>query len=287
MSGHRTAIISPEAEIASDVEIGPYCIIEDDVKIASGTKLLAYVHIKGNTHIGQNNLIHSGCVLGEKPQMLGLRNNPGRLEIGNDNIIREYVTVHTSTSQENTTLIGDDNYLMGFSHIAHDCRLGNGIILCNGSLLAGHTEIQDKVFISGNVVVHQFVRIGRLAMIAGLARVNQDVPPYMLLVGNSRIWGVNLIGLKRAKFNSHEIKAIKRAFDLIYRKGLPPGKYHTGLEEIDSPQVKEIKEFIQSSQRGISGTRRSDFWERIFLDYPLLVRIKIATYRKFTRNRNC
>lgn len=279
MQVHPTAIISPKAIIAPDVKIGPYCIIEEGVKLGRGTELTAYVHIKGNTSIGENNLIHSGCVIGEKPQMLALRKKVGRLVIGNHNIIREYVSIHTSTSEEKETRIGNRNYIMGFSHIAHDCQIGNEIVICNGSLLAGHVEIQDRAFISGNVVVHQFVRIGRISMVAGLSRVNQDLPPFMLLVGNSTVWGINLIGLKRAGFSAQEIREIKKAFSILYREKLPLSKSIKKLEVIDSQPVKEILEFIRASQRNISGSKNSTFLEKLFLDYPLLIRNQIQTYR--------
>jgi UDP-N-acetylglucosamine acyltransferase len=283
MQVHPTAIISPKAIIAPDVKIGPYCIIEEGVKLGRGTELTAYVHIKGNTSIGENNLIHTGCVIGEKPQMLGLRKKIGRLVIGNQNIIREYVSIHTSTSEEKETRLGDHNYIMGFSHIAHDCQIGNQVVICNGSLLAGHVEIQDRAFISGNVVIHQFARIGRLSMIAGLSRVNQDLPPFMLLVGNSTVWGINLVGLKRAGFSAQEIREIKRAFSILYRERLPLTRSLQKLKEIDSLNVREIVEFISDSQRGISGAKNSSWAEKLFLDYPLLIRNQIQTYRIIKR----
>ena len=282
MKIHPTAIISPKAELDENVEIGPYCVIEEGVKIEKGTKLGPYVHVKGRTTIGRDNIIHTGCVIGERAQMFGLREDKGRLKIGNGNIIREYVTIHASTDEANETQIGNNNYLMGFAHIAHDCKIGNQVIICNGTLLAGHVEVGDKAFISGNVVIHQFVRIGRLAMIAGLARVNQDVPPFMLLVGNSRIWGINLVGLKRAGFDKERIYLVRRIYEILYRQGLPLNKALEKLRELNTDLSLEVLNFIRNSKRGVSGPHTSTFLERIFLDYPLLLRCKIATY-KFKR----
>jgi UDP-N-acetylglucosamine acyltransferase len=285
MKIHPTAIISPKAEIDENVEIGPYCVIEEGVKIENGTKLGPYVHVKGRTIIGRDNIIHTGCVIGERAQMFGLREDKGKLEIGNGNIIREYVTIHASTDEANGTKIGDNNYLMGFAHIAHDCKIGNQVIICNGTLLAGHVEVGDKAFISGNVVIHQFVRIGRLAMIAGLARVNQDVPPFMLLVGNSRIWGINLVGLKRAGFDGERIRKVKEIYEILYREGLPLNKALEKLQKINSDLSKEVLNFIRNSKRGISGPHRSKLLEKIFLDYPLLLRQNIKTYKLLRKIR--
>ena len=215
--------------------------------------------------------------------MLGLKEDVGKLVIGDNNIIREYVTIHTSTKEEASTLIGNNNYLMGFSHIAHDCSLSNNITLSHGSLIAGHVEIQDNATISGNASIHQFVRIGRLSMIGGLTRVTRDIPPFMMCIGSSKIWGINLVGLKRAKITSEEIREIKKAYNILYRERMPIKKSIEKLEKINSPKIQEIALFIKNSKRGISSANRSTIFEKIFLDYPFLLRQEIESKRIFKK----
>ncbi len=282
---HPQAIVDKEAHLEADVEIGPYAIVERGVRLRRGVKVLALAQIKGDTEIGEDTLVGEGALLGAPPQILGHKENKGKLRIGKNNIIREYVTVHTSSSTEAATLIGDDNYLMAFSHIAHDCQLGSGIVICNGTLIAGHVRVEDSAFLSGNVVVHQFVHIGRLAMIGGLSRINQDVPPFMLAVGDSRIWGVNLVGLKRKGFSLEQINQIKKAFNILYRKSLSLPTALEELRKLASPYVQEILNFILLSKRGICGPHQSSFGERLFLDYPYWVRTTIPTYSVFLKTR--
>ncbi|MCM8832064.1 MAG: acyl-ACP--UDP-N-acetylglucosamine O-acyltransferase [Candidatus Omnitrophica bacterium] len=280
---HPTAIIEKDVILQEPVDIGAYVVIEKGVKIGKNATICPYVHISGNTTIGDNNFIGTGSIIGQMPQILGRKENLGKLYIGDNNVIREYVTIHTSSSPDNATTIGNNNYFMAFSHIAHDCRVTNNVVICNGSLIAGHVQIDDSAFISGNVVVHQFVRIGRLAMIGGLSRVNQDVLPFMLLVGDSKIWGLNLVGLKRKGFSSNEIAHIKKAFNIIYRSKLPLKSAVQSLKNIPSKYVEEIIEFILSSKRGICGPHKSTFFEKLFLDYPYLFFIKIPTYKFFIK----
>ncbi|MBN3040712.1 MAG: acyl-ACP--UDP-N-acetylglucosamine O-acyltransferase [Candidatus Omnitrophica bacterium] len=280
---HQTAVIEKGAMLGEDISIGPYAIIEEGVSLGNRVKVLAGARIKGNTTIGDDNLIGQGAIIGETPQMSGLRENNGRVMIGKNNIIREYVTIHSSTSPDKETCLGDDNFLMALSHVAHDCRLANGVILCNGSLLAGHIEVGDKAFISGNVVVHQFVRIGRLAMVGGLSRVNQDIPPFMLVVGDSRVWGLNTVGLKRSGMSASDRIEIKKTFELLYRSKLPLNKSLEEIKKINSPFAREIVDFIQVSKRGICGPKKDNFWERLFLDYPYLLRQNILTHSLFLK----
>jgi UDP-N-acetylglucosamine acyltransferase len=281
----QTAVVDKKARLEEDVTIGPYAIVEEGVHLAKGVSVGAYAHIKGNSYLGENTSVGTGAVVGEVPQMLGMRQTEGKLYIGKNNIIREYVTIHTATKANCSTTIGDNNFLMGFSHVAHDCKLANNIVVCNGSLLAGCVEVGDRAFISGCVVVHQFVRVGKFAMVGGLSRVNQDVPPFMMVVGDSRVWGINLVGLRRAKFSKLEIKKIKQAYKIIYRKGLSSKKALAELESIESEKVKEISLFILSSKRGISGPKKSSLAEKLFLDYPYFIRSKILTYDRFLESR--
>ena len=279
------AIIENGALLDEDVSIGPYSVVEKSVKLGKGVKVSAFVHIKGDTCIGDNTFIGTGSVIGEGPQMLGVHKAEGKVRIGKNNIIREYVTINAPETKDSTTSLGDENFLMAFSHLAHDCKLANNIVICNGALVAGHVEIGERAFISGNVVVHQFVRIGRLAMIGGLSRLNQDVPPFMMVVGDSRVWGLNLVGLRRVKFSRDDLSQIKKAYNLLYRNKLPIKKALAELEKIDSEKVKEIIVFILSSKRGICGPKRNTLWEKLFLDYPYLLRTKIPTWREFLNSR--
>ncbi|MFH1772151.1 MAG: acyl-ACP--UDP-N-acetylglucosamine O-acyltransferase [Candidatus Omnitrophota bacterium] len=273
---HKTAIIEKGAVLGTNVKVGPYAVIEKGVWLGDGVCVSAHANIKGSTVIKDNTFIGVGALVGEMPQMAGLHENKGKLIIGKNNIIREYVTIHTSTSPEKSTIIGDSNFLMGFSHVAHDCNIRNNVVLCNGALIAGHAEVMDNVFISGNVVVHQFVRIGRLAMVGGLSRVNQDIPPFMMVVGDSRVWGVNAVGIKRAGFKRPELSDIKKCFTIIYRKNLLLKAAIAKLECLNSDIAKEIIVFILSSRRGICGPKRSTIFEKIFLDYPYFIRNKIC-----------
>lgn len=281
----KTAIVNKKVCLEEGVSIGPYAVVEEGVHLAKGVSIGPHAHLKGRTYIGEGTSIGTGAVVGEVPQMFGVRQTEGRLYIGKNNTIREYVTIHTATKANSSTTIGDNNFLMGFSHIAHDCKLANRVVVCNGSLLAGCVEVGEGSFISGCVVVHQFVRIGKLAMVGGLSRVNQDVPPFMMVVGDSRVWGINLVGLRRAKFTRDEIKKIKQAYKAIYRKGLNLKKALVELEAIDSEKVKEVSLFILSSKRGISGPKKNSLWNKIFLDYPYFVRSKIFSYDRFLKTR--
>lgn len=283
---HETAIIQKGAQLEEGVRIGAYSIVEKNVRLGKNVCISPYVHIKGDTQIGENTFIGTGAVIGEMPQMLDLRDNCGKLRIGKNNTIREYVTINSSTSPQKVTSLGDNNYLMGFSHVAHDCSIANNVVICNGALIAGHAEVGDSAFISGNVVIHQFVKIGKLAMIGGLSRVNQDIPPFLMVVGDSRVWGLNLVGLRRASFSKKDIRDIRDAYNLIYRKGLPLKSALVKLEELKSDKVKEMIVFILASKRGICGPKRSTLIEKIFLDYPYLLRSKISTYSIFSKSRN-
>ncbi len=280
---HEKAIIQKGAVIDKAANIGAYAIVEGTTKLGKGVTLSPYVHIKGNTYIGDNTFIGTGSVIGEAAQMLDQSEVRGSVYIGKNNIIREYVTVNSPTSHEKATSIGDNNYFMACSHIAHDCKVANNVVVCNGVLVAGHVEIQDRAFVSGNVVIHQFVRIGRLTMIGGLSRVNQDIPPFMMVVGDSKVCGINIVGLKRAGFSRQEVSTIKKVYNFLYRKDLTLKTALANIEKIESDQAKEMLIFILSSSRGICGSRRSNLWEKIFLDYPYMVRSKIPTYESLPK----
>ncbi|MFH1245898.1 MAG: acyl-ACP--UDP-N-acetylglucosamine O-acyltransferase [Candidatus Omnitrophota bacterium] len=264
MNVHSTAIISKGAVLSDDVEIGPYAVIEDRVSIGRRVKIYAHAHILGHTSIGDDCQVHIGAVLGHAPQIRKASVQTGKLCVGNRNIFREYATVHRSSKETTATVIGDDNYFMAFSHIAHDCNIGNNVTVCNGALIAGHAIVEDFAFISGNVTIHQFCRIGRYAMVGGLARISKDVPPYMLVKGDSLVWAVNSVGLRRANFSLQSRIEIKKAFKLLYKSGL---NVTQAAEKLAAPggsaELGCLVAFIRCSQRGICRHKQPALGERL------------------------
>lgn len=256
---HPTAIINPAADIDSTVEIGPYVVIEGPVKIGPRCRLMAHSYVCGNTVMGADNIVYNAAVLGQWPQHLGYSGAESSVEIGNGNIFREYVTVHRAYHPGHKTTIGNNNFFMANSHVAHDTRVDNNVIMGNGSLLAGHTWVMDKVNISGNVAVHQYVRIGPYAMVGGLSKIVKDIPPYMMVDGASEICGLNTVGLRRAGFDLPTRDKIKQAYKVLYRSGLNVPNAVKQLREQfgDSQEVQSMVAFIENSVRGISRHCRS------------------------------
>jgi len=249
---HPTAIISSEASIGKDVSIAPYAIIEGNVSIGDGCKIGSHSVIKEFTRIGNNNIIHEHVVLGGTPQDFKFSQCESFLEIGEGNVFREAVTAHRSNSAGNKTVIGNNNYLMASAHVAHDCILGDNIIMANGVLLGGHVIIEDRAFLSGVVTVHQFCRIGTMAMLGASARINQDCLPYMIIDGApGRVRGLNLIGLKRAGFSSEDIGSLKKAIKTLFGTGTLAEKL-SELKKSSSDRVQHLIGFIESSERGFA-----------------------------------
>ncbi len=251
---HPTAIIDKNAKLGKDVEIGPYCIIEKGTEIGDNTKLWHNVYVAEGTTIGKDCRIHMGAVLGHIPQDISFKGKPTYLKIGDKNIIREYATIHRGTKEGSATLIGNDNFLMALCHVGHNCELENNITICNNSLLAGHVKVEDYAFISGNCVIHQFVRIGKLVMAGGSARIGKDVPPYMTVEKDSLVTSYNVVGLRRAGFDAATRTEIKKAYTLLYHTGLNTKTAVEKIEqELTSSQIKELVQFIKSadSKRGI------------------------------------
>ncbi|OGW74842.1 MAG: acyl-[acyl-carrier-protein]--UDP-N-acetylglucosamine O-acyltransferase [Omnitrophica bacterium RBG_13_46_9] len=258
MNAHPTAIVSRHAELDPTVEIGPYAIIEDEVSLGKNVKVYAHAYICNGTRIDEGTEIHMGAVIGHLPQDLAFEGKKSYLKIGKKNIIREYVTIHRGTKEDSSTQIGDESFLMALSHVGHNCKLGNKVILANGALLAGYVNVADGVFISGNVVVHQFCNIGKLAIIGGFSGVNKDVPPYMAVRGPSSVWSINLVGLRRAGYKSKTISEIKEAFKLIYKSDLNTDQAITKIVEGNpGKEVMDLIEFIKNSKRGICKYRFS------------------------------
>jgi UDP-N-acetylglucosamine acyltransferase len=253
MAIHPTAVIDSRAEIDANVEIGPYAVIDGPVTIKAGTRLMAQVYVTGWTEIGANNEIHPGAVLGGAPQDKAYNGAESYLKIGDRNIIREHAQIHRGTVAGSTTIIGDDNFFMATSHVGHNCKIGDSVILANGALLAGYVDVGNNVFISGNCVVHQFVRIGEYALMRGLSGTSRDVPPYAIIDWQHTVRGVNVIGLKRAGFDEKRIRAIREAFRVLFRKGR---NLSLAIKELENrgranSDVSALLDFIRSSKRGV------------------------------------
>ena len=248
-----TAIVSPKARIADKVFVGPFSIIEDEVEIGAGTRLDSHVVIKNYTTLGKDNHLHMGVLLGSDPEDKHFTGERSYLKLGDRNIFREYSTASRGTPPESTTTIGDNNYIMIGTHVAHNCQLGSGIVVCNYCSLAGYVEVGDGAFLSGGVVVHQFSKIGRLAMIGGNTRVNRDVPPFVLASEfNVAARGLNLVGLRRAGIEKESIRQLKEAYRILYRSGLPQNQALERIEkEQSSEEARQLVAFIRNSKRGI------------------------------------
>ena len=253
-----SARVHPDAAIGPCVAIGEYCVIERDVRIGAGCVLEPYVYVKRWTEMGENNKISAGTALGTDPFDKAFTGERSYLKIGRDNIIREHFTISRGTAPESTTEIGDGNYIMSAGHIAHNCKIGSNIVIASCVLLAGYVEVEDQAFISGGVEAHQFSKIGRLAMVGGITRVNQDIPPFFTCVGYQvRAHGLNVVGLRRAGFTPEQISALKRAFRILYRSGLHREEALARIEaEVPTPETLHLVEFIRGSHRGICPATR-------------------------------
>ena len=249
-----TARVDPQAQLGSGVVIGDSAVIERDVSIGSATVLEPYVYIKRWTTLGERNEISAGTVLGTDPLDKNFTGERSYLVIGNGNKIREHFTISRGTAPESATTIGDDNYIMTSGHIAHNAKIGNQTVIASCALIAGYVEVEDQAFISGSLAVHQYCRIGRLAMIAGGTRVNVDTPPFFLYAGlYATPMGLNLVGLKRAGIKTADVKTLKTAYKLLYRSGL---KLNDALDRIDAEvpteYTRHLTRFIRASKRGIA-----------------------------------
>ncbi|MGK7917697.1 MAG: acyl-ACP--UDP-N-acetylglucosamine O-acyltransferase [Prochloraceae cyanobacterium] len=252
---HPTAVVDPKAELHPTVKVCPYAVIGEGVKIGSQTTIGAHVVIEGQTEIGVGNRIFSGAVIGSEPQDLKYKGARSLVKIGDNNLIREYVTINRATDENEATVIGNNNLLMAYAHVAHNCVIEDEVIIANSVALAGHIHIESKAIISGVLGVHQFVHIGRMAMVGGMSRINRDVPPFMLVEGNpARVRSLNLIGLRRKGLSSQEIGQLKQAFRLLYLSGIPLTQ---AIEQLNSlPQSEYIQHLQSFLQLSISQGRR-------------------------------
>ncbi len=253
---HPTAIISPSAEIDANVTIGPYAIIESDVRIGSGTTIGSHATVEKYVTIGENCQIYQYASIGGAPQDLKFHGEKSYLTIGRGTIIREFVTINRGTEAGGgITEVGDQNYLMAYTHIAHDCKTGRQVILANNSTLAGHIEIGNHATIGGLVAIHQFVHIGDYAYIGGKSAVVKDIPPYVIAAGDrATLHGLNNVGLKRHKFSNSTIRQLKKAYRIFFRIGLTVKQASERVKaEVEQvPEVKNFMEFIVKSNRGVA-----------------------------------
>ncbi|HEY5649201.1 MAG TPA: acyl-ACP--UDP-N-acetylglucosamine O-acyltransferase [Nitrospiria bacterium] len=256
MSGiHSTAIVHSGAKIADGVEIGPYAVIGERVEIGEGTRVGSHAVIEGPTTIGRDCQIFPFAAVGFMPQDLKFKGEDSRVEIGDSNVIREYVTIHRGTEGGGMiTRIGNNNLFMGYVHIAHDCIIGNHVIMANAATLAGHIHIQDHALVGGLSAVHQFVRIGRFSMIGGGSAVSLEVPPFVSVAGNrAKLFGLNAVGLRRNGFSKDQIAALKKAYQTLFRSKLktPEAVKKVREEQGDSEEALELAMFIETSERGV------------------------------------
>ena len=262
---HPTAIVSPEARLAPDVRVGPLALIDGPVVLGPGCTVAAQARLIGPLTAGPNNSFDTGCVIGGAPQHTAYNGDPTRVEIGSGNTFREHATVHRGMPVgvgpgTGVTLIGDGNLFMAGAHVAHDCVVGNHGMYANSALLAGHVVTADRVFLSGNSAVHQFCRVGRLAMVAGVSASTKDVPPFWVIQDVNRVCGVNVIGMRRAGVPTAEIQAVRRVFRSIYIEKLliPIAMMRAEAEFGSLPAVRELIDFVRSSKRGVSGPAAFD-----------------------------
>ena len=255
---HATAVIDPRAEIDPTADIGPYVVVDGPVRVGARTRVMAHAFLTGDTALGADNVIHPGAILGHEPQDLAYRNAPTGLRIGDRNVVREHAEIHRATQEGTLTVVGCDNYLMSHAHIAHNCRVGDRTIICSGALVAGHVEVHDQAFVSGNCVVHQHVRIGRLAILRGLSRTSRDVPPFSIMDGTHTVRGLNRVGLRRSGFDVERIRDLLTAFRILFRTRLNLREAIARVEaEVRSPDVDELLAFIKAARRGVAmGPRR-------------------------------
>ena len=257
MEIHPTAVVSPRAELARDVRVGPYAVIEEEVVIKSGCEIAAHAVVKRFTSLGERNRVYEHATLGGEPQDVKFKGERSALVIGDDNLIREYATIHRASGEGEATRVGSRNFLMVGVHVAHNCELGDDNTLANGAALAGHVLVEDHVFFSSNVGAHQSVRFGRYAMVGGKTKVVQDVLPFFTTDGNPpRVRGLNTIGLRRGGFSPEARAALKRAYQVLFRARLPLARALEALEEADDENVTHLAAFIRASRRGFSREER-------------------------------
>lgn len=249
---HATAVVHPKAQVDPTVQIGPYAVIDADVVVGPRCVLGPYVHLTGWTRIGADNKFHTGCVIGDAPQDVKYAGQATTLLIGDNNTFREHVTVHRSSHAEGETSIGSNNLLMAHGHVGHNSHVGNSVLLANGAQLGGHASVDDRAFISANCLVHQFVRVGTLALMQGGAAISLDLPPYTIARGDNGICGLNVVGLRRAGLSREARLELKRLYQLLFRSGL---RLQVALEQARQQFTGEaagtLIQFVATTKRGL------------------------------------
>jgi UDP-N-acetylglucosamine acyltransferase len=249
---HPTAIIHPGAKLDATVRVGPYAVIDEGVELGPDCVVGPHVYLTGQTTIGTRNRFYAGCVIGEAPQDLKYSGAPTRLRIGDHNVFREHVTVHRSNQAAEDTVIGSHNFLMANSHVAHNCRLGDLVILANGVLLGGHVTLSDRAFLSGNCIVHQFVRVGTMALMQGGSAISKDLPPYTVARGGNGICGLNTVGLRRAGLTPAERLELKQLYRALFREGRNlRAAVANAQEKFSSAPARVMLDFLAASTRGV------------------------------------
>jgi len=249
---HPTAIIHPKAKLDATVQVGPYAVIDEGVELGAECVIGPHVYFTGLATIGARNRFHAGCVIGEAPQDLKYDGTPTRLRIGERNVFREHVTVHRSTKPDAETLIGSDNFLMANAHVAHNCAVGDHVIVANGALLGGYVVVQDRAFISGNCLVHQFSRVGTLAMMQGGSAISMDLPPFTIAMRTNEICGLNVVGLRRAGFTAEQRTELKRLYHLLFRGGKNlRAAVVEAREKFTSEPARKMLDFVVEAKRGV------------------------------------
>ena len=254
MTIHPTALISSDAKLGSGVDVGPFAIIGEGCEVGDGCVIGARATLERNVRLGANVKVGIGSVLGGDPQDLKFRGEFTTVEVGDGTVIREYATINRGTAHSERTVVGKNCFLMSYVHLAHDCQLGDGVMISNGTQLAGHVTVEDRAILSGLSAVHQFVRIGRFAFIGGCSRVSKDVPPYLKAVGNPiKLYGLNSVGLQRNGFADDVVRDLKRAYRLVFRSdyNVSQGLEHARTEVPQVEEVVHFLRFIEESQRGV------------------------------------
>ncbi|MGB2925415.1 MAG: acyl-ACP--UDP-N-acetylglucosamine O-acyltransferase [Limnothrix sp.] len=260
---HPTAVVHPKAKIHPTVQIGPYSVIGEHVNVGEGTVIDAHVVITGYTNIGLDNRIYPGAAIGLEPQDLKYQGAASLVQIGDRNTIREYVTINRATAEGEKTILGNGNLLMAYVHVAHNCILADNIIIANNVAIAGHVEIESRAVIGGMLGIHQFVHIGKMAMLGGMSRIDRDVPPFMLVEGNpSKVRSLNFVGLKRSGLSTDEMKVLKKAFRTLYRSDLKTADAVKELATLgEHPHLEHLYNFLQKAlepqRRGLTPGKRS------------------------------
>ena len=258
---HPTALIAAGARLADDVEIGPYAIIEEHVSIGSGTKIMAHAVVRGYTTIGECNQIHMGAIIGHDPQDVAF--DPvveSYVRIGNNNIIREYCTIHRGTKHGSATCIGNNNFLMANAHMAHNVQIGDRVIIANNAMLAGYARVGDRVFMSGGVAIHQFCSIGRLAMLSGYGRFSRNIPPFVIALERNAVQGLNLVGMRRAGVSPEAVRELKEAYHVLYRAGLLRTEAIARMQAcaFASEEARDFLDFVVNTDRPLVQPREKN-----------------------------